>query len=351
MPLKSRWSIPIPDAALPTVIFKSPTHPLSKTRRSFSDAARPDTHYLTTHDYRLWCQRFAAGLRKSGLRPGDRVLLFSANNLLFPVAFMGVVMAGCIFTGANPTYTPRELAYQLKDSGASYLLCADGSIDTGLAAADSIGMGRDKVFVYNDAVYDGKVEGLKGCRHWGELIASEEEGSRFVWDPLGSPAEADRTLALNYSSGTTGVPKGVEISHKNYVANLLQFNHSTTLDPDYEARRKDARFLCFLPFYHAMAQNIFIASALMREIPVYIMARFDFVQMLEYIQKFRTSDLIMVPPIAIALTKHPAVKQYDLSSIQSLGSGAAPLGLEVSEELESMFSNRMNVRQGWGMTE
>ncbi|KAL1957752.1 hypothetical protein VTO42DRAFT_5595 [Malbranchea cinnamomea] len=352
MPLKSRWSIDIPDASLPTVVFQSPTHPLSTTRRSFSDATRPETHYFTTHDYRLWCLRFAAGLRKSGLRPGDRVMMFSPNDLFYPVAFMGIVMAGGVFTGANPTYTPRELAYQLKDSGATYLLCADAVIDTGIAAAKSIGMSLDRVFVFNSALYDGKGNGLKGTRYWGELVASKEEGSRFSWDPLTGPGQAkDRLLALNYSSGTTGVPKGVEITHRNYVANLLQFNHLATLDPEYEQKRRSARFLCFLPMYHAMAQNIFISSALVREIPVYIMARFDFIQMLEHIQKFRITDLILVPPIAIALTKHPAVKNYDLSSIRYLGSGAAPLGMEVTQELEKMFSHKFHVRQGWGMTE
>ena len=279
-------------------------------------------------------------------------MMFSANDLFYTVAFMGIVMAGGVFTGANPTYTPRELAYQLQDSGAAFLLCSDAVIDTGIAAAETIGMGRDKVFVFNGALYDGKGEGVKGTRYWGELIASKEEGERFAWDPMSSPGQAARTLlALNYSSGTTGVPKGVEITHRNYVANLLQFNLLSTLDPEYEERRKMARYLCFLPMYHAMAQNLFIATALLREVPVYIMARFDFLQMLECIQRFRISDLIVVPPVAIAMTKHPAVKKFDLSSIRYFGSGAAPLGMEVTEELETKFLNKFNVRQGWGMTE
>ncbi|KAM5471869.1 putative 4-coumarate--CoA ligase [Microsporum audouinii] len=352
MPFKSRWSVAIPNASLPTVIFESPAHPLSTTKCSFIDAARPDTHYLTAHDYRLWCQRFAAGLRKSGLETGDRVLLFSSNDLFFPVAFMGIAMAGGIFTGANPTYTPRELAYQLKDSGAKYLLCADASLDIGIAAARSIGIGLDRVFVFNSAVFDGTGRGAKGCRYWGDLIASPDEGSRFVWESLAAPGEANRTLALNYSSGTTGVPKGVEITHRNYVANLLQFNKTSALHKDYANKNARTRWLCFLPMYHAMAQNIFIASALRRGIPVYIMARFDFIKMLESIQKFRINEILAVPPIVISLAKHPHVKNYDLSSLESIGSGAAPLGREISEEVEAMFpAGQLHVRQGWGMTE
>lgn len=354
MPFKSRWQIDIPDTHLASLLFKSPSHPLSKTHRCFSEAANPDTRYFTTHDFRLWSQRFAAGLRKSGLQAGDRVLLFSGNDLFFPVVFMGIIMAGGIFSGVNPTFVARELAYQLEDSGATYLLCADSSLDTGIEAARLAGMGLDRVFVFNGAVYDGKGEGQKGCRHWGELVASVEEGSRFGWEELSTPEASNRTLALNYSSGTTGKPKGVEITHKNYVANTLQYNALFYLNPDYEEKLARAQLLCFLPMYHAMAQNIFIACALSREVPVYIMPKFDFIKMLEYTQKFRITDLILVPPVVVALAKHPAVRsgKYDLSSVEAVGSGAAPLGREVCEEVEGLWEpGRINIKQGWGMTE
>ncbi|KAH8691350.1 putative 4-coumarate-CoA ligase [Talaromyces proteolyticus] len=353
MPFKSRWEIEVPNTHLASLLFTSPTHPLSKTHRSFSEAARPDTHYFTTHDFRLWCQRFAAGLLKSGLQPGDRVLLLSGNDIFFPVVFLGVAMAGVVFTGANPTYVARELAYQLQDSGATYLICAEGSLDTGIEGAKIAGLGLDKVFVFNDAIYDGKGEGKKGCRDWGELIASAEEGNAFAWDPLSTPEKASQTLALNYSSGTTGKPKGVEISHKNYCANMLQYNHLFYMSPDWKEKEKRARWLCFLPMYHALAQNIFIAAALNRGVPVYIMPQFDFLKMLEYTEKFRITDYILVPPVVVALAKHPAAKsgKYDLSSVELIGSGAAPLGRDVCEEAEALWPpGCINVKQAWGMT-
>ncbi|KKK20729.1 4-coumarate-CoA ligase [Aspergillus rambellii] len=319
MPFTSRWQINIPDIHLASLLFTSPSHPLSKTHRCYSEAARPDTHYFTTHDFRLWCQRLAAGLRKAGLQKGDRVLLFSGNDIYFPVVFLGIIMAGGIFTGANPTYVARELAFQLQDSGTTFLICADDRLDTGIEAAQIAGMGKDKVFVFNNAIFDGKGQGKKGCRYWGELIASVEEGGGFTWDELSTPEKSDQTLALNYSSGTTGRPKGVEISHKNYTANMLQYNHMFYLNPDWKERSKRARWLCFLPMYHAMAQNIFIAAALNREVPVYIMPKFDFVKMLEYTQKFRISDLILVPPVVIALAKHPAVKRGFTPILRSKG--------------------------------
>ncbi|KAJ9488191.1 hypothetical protein VN97_g5106 [Penicillium thymicola] len=352
MPYKSRWTIDIPDIHLASLLLKSPTAPLSKTHRSYLEAARPETHYLTTHDLRLWSQRFAAGLRKSGLQPGDRVLLFSGNDLFFPVVFLGVIMAGGIFTGANPTYVSRELAYQLHDSGATYLLCAHSSLETGLEAAKQANLPTSRVFAYDSSIYDGVTAPQNGCAYWSDLVASEEEGSAFIWDELDTPTLSSRTLALNYSSGTTGRPKGVEISHKNYVANMLQYCHTASLHPDYKGRLERSRWLCFLPMYHAMAQNIFIAAALYRATPVYLMARFEFVKMLEYTQKFRITDFILVPPVVVALAKHPAVKMYDLSSVELIGSGAAPLGREVCEEVERLWPpGKINIKQGWGMTE
>ena len=354
MPFQSRWQIDVPDCHLASLVLTSPTHPLSNSHRCFAEAARPDTHYFTTHGFRLWSQRFAAGLRRAGLKPGDRVLLFSGNDLFFPVVFMGIIMAGGVFSGANPTFVAGELAYQLQDSGATYLLCADASLDTGIEAARLAGLPRDRVFVFDNAVYDGRGQGRLGCRHWGELIASESEATGFAWEELSTPEAARRTLALNYSSGTTGRPKGVEISHKNYCANMLQWNHLFYQDPDWEARQSRSRWLCFLPMYHAMAQSIFIAAALSRGVPVYIMPKFDFIKMLEYTDRFRISDLILVPPVVVALAKHPVVRsgKYDLSSVESVGSGAAPLGREVCEEVEKLWEpGRINVKQGWGMTE
>lgn len=354
MPFKSRWKIDIPDTHLASLLFTSPTHPLPTTNRCFAEAARPDTHSFTTHDYRLWSQRFAAGLRKSGLQKGDRVLLYSGNDLFFPVVFMGVIIAGGIFSGANPTYVARELAFQLQDSDSLYLLCAEDSLDNGIEAAKLAGLASDKVFVFNNAIYDGRGRGLKGCRYWGELVASVEEATGFAWDELSTPEKANTTLALNYSSGTTGRPKGVEITHKNYVANVLQYNHLSTLNPDWKTKVKRARWLCFLPMYHAMAQNIFIAGALNLGVPVYIMPRFDLIKMLEYTEEFRITNYIIVPPVVVALAKHPAVKsgKYDLSSVEAIGSGAAPLGREVCEEVEALWPpEQINIKQGWGMTE
>ena len=352
MPIRSRWSTEIPSCSLPTFLFGSPSKPLDNEKKQFLDAHNPDRSF-TQAEFRLWCQRFAVGLQKAGLKPGDRVLTFSPNDLLYPVAFMGILMAGGIFTGANPTFTSRELATQLRNSDARFLLCNDSVLGVGVEAAESIGMGKERIFVFNGEVYDGKGLDRQGCKNWSSLFVSDREGRLLIWDDLTAPGAANATLALNYSSGTTGVPKGVEITHYNYVCNTIQMCFLNQLEAGFEKKRELYRQLCYLPLYHAMAQSIFIANCVRLQIPAYIMPKFDFLQVLEYLQKYRITALTLVPPVVVAMAKHPIVKEFDLSSLTSLISGAAPLGREVIAELEAKFpqSQGINLKQGYGMTE
>jgi 4-coumarate--CoA ligase len=237
MPISSRWEFPIEVCSLQTWLFDSPTAKIPD-KTAFYDADRPDTHFLTFESFRLWSLRLAAGLQKAGLQPGDRVLLFSGNNLYFPIAFMGILMAGGIFTGANPGYVTRELAYQLKDADARFLICADGSLESGIEATESIGMGKERVFSFDDLLLDGTGIGRLGVKNWKTLFEPESVGRKFKWYEPQDPKDA--ICCLNYSSGTTGVPKGVMITHYNYVSNAKQFGHLAELHPDYEERTKNS---------------------------------------------------------------------------------------------------------------
>lgn len=203
MPIASRWKLRIPNCSLSTFLFDSPTAPLS-SKAAYVDAQKPDSHVLSYHDFRLWCQRFAAGLIAAGLEPGDPVLLYSGNTLFFPVVVIGTIMAQGIFTGANPSYNAREVAYQLADSGAKFFLCAESSLEVGLEAAKEVNLPKHRIFTFDDgsATFDGKGAGSLGCRHWTSLLVSPEQGRHFCW--RNDPAMVDDTVALNYSSGTTG---------------------------------------------------------------------------------------------------------------------------------------------------
>jgi 4-coumarate--CoA ligase len=245
MPISSRFTIPIEICSLQAYLFDTPTAPLPD-KVAFYDAERPETHFLTLEDFRLWSLRLAAGLKKAGLQPGDRVLIFSGNSLFFPVAFMGILMAGGIFTGANPGYVARELAYQLKNADAKFLFCADGSLELGLEAAQSIGMGKERIFLFDDLVFEGINTSRLGVRNWKTLIEPEAVGKSFKWYEPEDPK--DTICCLNYSSGTTGVPKGVMITHYNYVSNAKQFAHLQQLHPDEPEKTKKAYVLQPTPF-------------------------------------------------------------------------------------------------------
>ncbi|KAM0333124.1 hypothetical protein ACHAQA_001783 [Verticillium albo-atrum] len=351
MVIKSRWEEPLPNCSLQQWIFGSPSAPLPD-RKAFFDADRPDTHYITFSEYRLLAKRIAIGLQAAGLKPGERVLLFSGNNLYFPSVFLGVLMAGGVFTGANPGFVSRELAYQLKDSGARFMIAAAASLDTAVEAAKEVGLPSSSVYVFDTTIPGQKPETAptKGTHHWTELLAPKAQAEAFSWvEPKDSRTT---TCCLNYSSGTTGVPKGVEITHYNYVSNGAGVVKVTALSEDYATAVKRHVGLCFLPMYHAYAQTYFVANFAKQGVPVYVMPAFDFVKMLTHIQRFRVTHLVAVPPVLVALTKHPVAKTFDLSSLENVGCGAAPLAAETAAETTRVLGKPdLLVRQGWGMTE
>ncbi|KAI1453535.1 acetyl-CoA synthetase-like protein [Annulohypoxylon moriforme] len=350
MTIESRWSAPIPNCSLQKWVFGSSFDPLPDTPQ-FIDADRPETHFLTRSDYRLWAKRLALGFIRAGLKPDDRVLLFSGNSIFTPALFMGVLMAGGIFTGANPSFVARELAYQVKDSGASFLIASDANIEIAVEAAAQVGLPRSRVYSFDATALDPEPGKARlGTQHWTTLLAPSEEAIKFDWI---EPADVkEKICALNYSSGTTGVPKGVETTHYAYIANGVHVNFMERLDSLYEEKKARAHRLGYLPLYHAYGQTYFVCNYPREGVPVYIMPSFNFEKMLQHIEKFRVDILMAVPPILVALAKSPLSRKYDLSSIEVIGCGAAPLGAEVSQEVCKLWPpGAIKLRQGWGMTE
>lgn len=158
--------------------------------------------------------RIARGLVEAGLLPGQRVLAFSPNNVFYPSLYLGILAAGGVFTGANPSYTSRELAFQLKDSGASFCLASTGSIKIAMDAADLVGLARNKLFVFDDGLLLGDVAGGSGVdrwttsvgeagkkyglRHWSELVSTSDD---YRWKVFTTEDEVNQIAAINYSSG------------------------------------------------------------------------------------------------------------------------------------------------------
>jgi acyl-CoA synthetase (AMP-forming)/AMP-acid ligase II len=276
-------------------------------------------------------------------------------------------MAGGIFTGANPTYVAREVAYQLKDSGATFFFVGEANLDAGLQAAKETNLPLKNVFVFDNGIqaFDGKAQSVKGVESWTKLIASPKEGAGFKWEEFSTLEQMNRCCVLNYSSGTTGLPKGVELSHYNYVANCVQVNYMAELKKDFKEWRKRARGIAFLPMYHAYGQTYSGINYPKMGVPQYLMRKFDFITMLQWIEKYKVTGLSAVPPIVVALTKRAEVNDFDLSSLEEIGSGAvsacccgrclcaqgfnyiqAPLAKETTTEFETRFKGNAKVKQG-----
>ncbi len=350
MPHHSRWSVDIPITSLPSLILGDSSDALPTTP-AYVDTENPETLQLSWREYALWSKRVARGLLDAGLQPLDRVLVYSGNNVFFPVVFMGVVMAGGIISTANPAFVARELAYQIKDSGARFLLIAEGGKDKVKEAARLARFGHDRVFIFDDGPLLGQAQDVDSFRHWGRLIASVERGREFQWTECRTIEDARQTVAILYSSGTTGVPKGVEITHYGLVANCVQMNFLHNLSGN---QAQAQRLLAFLPMYHGLGLLTFSTLAPYRRVTSYVMKRFSLLPTLKNVERFRITELLLVPPILIAMAKNLEARpgQYDLSCVQKVGVGAAPLSREMCEDFEKLWPDgRLNVKQGWGMTE
>ncbi|CAG9975451.1 unnamed protein product [Clonostachys byssicola] len=347
MPIQSRWTTPVPEVSLTTWLFGSASAPLPD-RKVFIDTENPDTRFLTFSDFRLWSARTALGLQRSGLRRGDRVLVFSGNDIFFPVLFTGIIMAGGIFTGASPAFTPNELAQQLSDSGASIVFAATGLLRTAQEEVKLVSSYQIRTYAFDHSLGNCNPKDF-GAGSWTKLLADAEDVKDFDWV---EPSDPKSTICcLNYSSGTTGKPKGVEISHYSYVANGEAVVLHNRLYPNHKKRTQRSRVLCFMPMYHAAAQTQYAINFPKMGVPTYVMPAYNFEKMLQHVQAFEISYLGCAPPIMLSLAKSSLCNKYDLSSITEITCGTAPLAREVAEEVQKLWPVPLRIGQGWGMTE
>ncbi|KAK5044931.1 hypothetical protein LTR84_010303 [Exophiala bonariae] len=350
MPFKSRWSLTVPNVSLPSFMFGTPESEINDSEKLIIDAKRPETHYLTLYSYREWSKRFAAGLVEAGIQKGDRVMLFSGNGIFNPIVVLGTLMAGAIYNSANPAYTPRELRHQLQDSQPRFVLAADNCIERALEAADEIGYDKKNIFLFTELPIQLDVNLSRTDRqHWGSLIADLDVGRQFAWQTFDSRALAEQTAVLIYSSGTTGLPKGVELSHRNIIANMLQLEKIQLSDKTIKSRK----CLCVVPLYHALGLGYYIFFAPRFGLKTYLMERYNLTDMLDHIQQFEITELVLVPPILVAMAKHPSVRDgtYNITSVTKVVAGAAPIGMEVTTQFEELWNRKILVRQAWGMSE
>jgi acyl-CoA synthetase (AMP-forming)/AMP-acid ligase II len=267
--------------------------------------------------------RFAAGLAARGFRSGDVLLLYTPNQPEWLIAALGAMSMGGVVSGANSQYGAAELEHQLREVRARFVLTTSALLPT-----------------VNGAI--AKLSGLT------VLLTDEAPGTVSFASIIGSPApepaapaDVEARAALPFSSGTSGLPKGVILTHRSLIANLLQCHQVLQMPPDLV-------WLAYLPMFHiygfAFALHGLVIGGTLVTLP-----RFEPQPFLAAIQRYRVTNLSVVPPVLQFLAMHPLVDSYDMSSLVHVGCGAAPLG----SDLERRACERLNcpVEQGFGMTE
>jgi len=238
------------------------------------------------------------------------------------------------------------MVHQIKNTGAQIILAHPTMIKTAVAAAEKAGLSKSRIFQFSDE----ENQTQDGIKDWRHLIGSPSDGERWSWPKL-TPEESVNTVAtINYSSGTTGLPKGVCVSHHNLIANLEQTIFIRYHQKPYSRNNPEPeRWIGFLPLYHAYGQQYTILMALVLQIPVYIMKQFVYGDFLQTIQDNKITHLQVAPPILVMLSKRPETKNYDISSVKDVLCGAAPLSKELQNDVSKRFN--IHIKQGWGMTE
>ncbi|MCU0898948.1 MAG: AMP-binding protein [Cypionkella sp.] len=269
-------------------------------------------------------RRLGGGLTARGFGAGQVVALMAPNMPDYAVVFHAVAYAGGTITTLNPTYTAPEVTHQLRDAGARLLITIPDFLPQALAGAAGTGV---------------------------EMIAviGAADGHLSIDDLMGAPLAAQvpidlqrHVVVLPYSSGTTGLPKGVMLSHRNLVVNVDQALAVIRIEAG-------ERMVAFLPFFHIYGMNVLMNAHLVAGACLVTMPRFDLAAFLGHVQAHRVRMVMAVPPVIVAMAKHPMVDQYDISSLEILVSAAAPLGAELSDACAARLGAR--TIQGYGMTE
>jgi acyl-CoA synthetase (AMP-forming)/AMP-acid ligase II len=274
---------------------------------------------------------FAGALAGRGIGVGDVVGLLAPNSSAFAVAFHGILRSGATATTINVLFTAKDIAKQLTDSRAKTLVTVTLLLPQANQAAATVGLADTDL-----VVLDG--EGLAASRH---PNAADLLGPGWP-APEVNFAPSVHLAVLPYSSGTTGNPKGVMLTHRNLVANVAQIRplHGMVADDV---------VIAIMPFFHIYGMTVLLNAALHARARLVIMPSFDLEEFLGNIQNHKCTVGFIAPPVAVALAKHPAVGNFDLSSLQTIMSGAAPLDAELGHAVADRIGCR--VVQGYGMSE
>ncbi|AFM16617.1 acyl-CoA synthetase (AMP-forming)/AMP-acid ligase II [Mycolicibacterium chubuense NBB4] len=274
---------------------------------------------------------FAGALAARGVGVGDVIGLLAPNSSAFAVAFHGILRAGATATTINALFRAKDIAKQLTDAKATMLVTVAALLPQAEEGAAAAGIPAD-----NLVVLDGAGRDTDGHPNAADLLAAGAAAPAVTFAP------SSHLAALPYSSGTTGNPKGVMLTHRNLVANVAQIRplHGMVADDV---------VLAVLPFFHIYGMTVLLNAALHARARLVIMPSFDLGEFLGNIAEHKCTIAFIAPPVAVALAKHPLVDEHDLSSLKVVMSGAAPLDADLGHAVAQRLDCR--VVQGYGMSE
>jgi long-chain acyl-CoA synthetase len=308
----------------------------------------------TVASFQAAAAKFAHQLVADGVKPGDRVAIIMRNLPEWPVAFWGGVLAGAIVTPLNAWWTGVELEYGLKNSGSSIAIMDIERYERTREHFDNCPDLR-KLYVSRarEEIADPRVARLESV-----VGATKDWASLPPSSPPAIPAKPDDDVAIFYTSGTTGNPKGAVISHRNIISNMFNaasaqaraFLRRGEAPPAPDPTAPQKSFLISVPFFHATGCFAIMIPSLMAGNKIVMQRRWDADQALPLMEKERITHFGGVPTIAWQVLEHPKINDYDLSSVEGVSYGGAPAAPELVNRIKARFPNAQP-GQGWGMTE